>query len=48
MANDDRSRVQIVGRYFTLTDGFGPPVGELRNQGSPGDPLYAVWAHRSA
>ncbi|MEM9134634.1 MAG: methyltransferase domain-containing protein [Actinomycetota bacterium] len=46
LANDDRGRVQIVGRYFQLTDGFGPPVGELRNNGAGGDPLYGVWAER--
>ncbi|MEM9464806.1 MAG: methyltransferase domain-containing protein [Actinomycetota bacterium] len=46
LANNDRGRVQIVGRYFDLTDGFAAPVGELRNNGAIGDPLYAVWAHR--
>ena len=47
LANSDHGRVQIVGRYFDLTDGFGPPIGELRNHGAVGDPLYAVWATRS-
>lgn len=44
LANHDHARVQIVGRYFELTDGFGPAVGEHRNHGAVGDPLYAVWA----
>ncbi|MEM9203678.1 MAG: methyltransferase domain-containing protein [Actinomycetota bacterium] len=48
LANNDRGRVQIVGRYFDLTDGFDPPVGEHRNNGAIGDPLYAVWATRSS
>ncbi len=44
LANNDRGRVNIVGRYFDLTEGFEPPVGEHRNHGAVGDPLYAVWA----
>lgn len=44
---DDRGHAAIVATYFDLTDGFGPPVAELRNPTSPGDPLYAVWAHRT-
>ena len=47
LANSDRGRVQIVGRYFDLTADFEPPVGELRNPGAFGDPLYGVWASRS-
>jgi SAM-dependent methyltransferase len=46
LATNDHGRVNIVGRYFDLTDGFGQPVGELRNNGAIGDPLYAVWASR--
>ncbi|MEM9519883.1 MAG: methyltransferase domain-containing protein [Actinomycetota bacterium] len=48
LANNDRGRVQIVGRYFDLTDGFASPIGEHRNNGAIGDPLYAVWAYRSS
>ena len=44
LANGNHGRVQIVGRYFELTDGFEAPVAEHRNPGSVGDPLYAVWA----
>jgi SAM-dependent methyltransferase len=36
--------VAIVSRYFELTGGFGPPTAQHRTAGSPGDPLYAVWA----
>ena len=46
LANHERGRVEIVGRYFELTAGFGSPVGELRNHGAIGDPLYGVWARR--
>lgn len=48
LANPDLGRVQIVSRYFELTDGFEPPIAEHRNPGAGGDPLYAVWARRSA
>ena len=47
LASNDDGRVQIVRRYFDLPDGFEPPADEHRNRGAFGDPLYAVWAHRS-
>jgi len=37
-------RCQIVATYFKLAGGFGRVRVEHRNQGIPGDPLYAVWA----
>ncbi len=46
LANSDHARVQLVGRYFELTDGFDAPIGEHRNHGAFGDPLYGVWARR--
>jgi len=46
LATDDHGHVTIVRTYFDLTDGFDDPVAQLRNPGTAGDPLYAVWAHR--
>lgn len=45
LATDDAAHVQIVRRYFTASGGFDEPRSELRTPaGTPGDPLYAVWA----
>ena len=46
LANHDAARIQIVGRYFELTDGFAEPTLEHRNPAAHTDPLYAVWATR--
>ncbi|MDP9377922.1 MAG: class I SAM-dependent methyltransferase [Actinomycetota bacterium] len=47
-ATNDAGRVQIVRRYFELTNGFSEPVDELRTQRRRfGDPLYGVWAART-
>ncbi len=46
LANQDAARMQIVGRYFELTDGFAEPTLEHRNPAAHTDPLYAVWATR--
>ena len=41
--------MSIVRRYFELTEGFDAPVDELRTRRRRfGDPLYAVWAARTA
>ena len=48
LMTDDGGHAEIVGAYFEATDGFGPPAAQHRNHGAPGDPLYAVWAQRSA
>ncbi|MFK8022628.1 MAG: class I SAM-dependent methyltransferase [Ilumatobacter sp.] len=48
LATDDRGRCAIVATYFGLTDGFEEPIIEHRNPGAAGDPLYAVWATRTA
>ncbi len=47
---DDAGRVGIVRRYFELTEGFEPPVDELRTTRRRcfGDPLHAVWATRAS
>lgn len=47
LSTDDRGRCAIVARYFTATPGFGAPTVQLRNPGTRGDPLYAVWAARA-
>jgi SAM-dependent methyltransferase len=46
LANDDATRMRIVGAYFDLTEGFGEPTLQHRNPGARTDPLYAVWARR--
>lgn len=46
LAADDRGRCSIVATYFRATHGFDAPHVELRNPGSSGDPLYAVWARQ--
>ena len=50
LATDDRTHVDIVARYFQLSNG---PWGEVRAALAPGtgqgtDPLFAVWASREA
>ena len=45
LATDEAGRVEIVRRYFGLTNGFGPPTSDLRTPlTAAGDPLWAVWA----
>lgn len=44
LATDDRTHVEIVRRYFELTDRFDAPIAQLRTPDSPGDPLFVVWA----
>ena len=46
LATHDAGRMQIVGRYFELTEGFAEPTLEHRNPDAATDPLYAVWATR--
>jgi SAM-dependent methyltransferase len=47
LATDDRGHTEIVRHYFGLAGGFSAPTVQLRTPaGSPGDPLYAVWAAR--
>jgi SAM-dependent methyltransferase len=44
---NDTGRVEIVGRYFELSEEFDAPTAETRVPGRPGaDPLHAVWATR--
>jgi SAM-dependent methyltransferase len=45
-AGDDRDHLLLVRRYFLLSGGWSAP--EAAGHTPPGgDPLYAVWAHRT-
>lgn len=45
---DDRGHVAIVARYFQLSGPWGEVQAVLATPpGTPGDPLYAVWAPRA-
>jgi SAM-dependent methyltransferase len=47
LATDDDGHCAIVAAYFELTSDFDEPTIQHRNPGAPGDPLYAVFAHRA-
>lgn len=44
LATDDELHTRLVAEYFRRSDGWDEPRIDLRP--TPGDPLYAVWAHR--
>ena len=45
---DDEQRCEIVTRYFHLAGAWDEPRSQRRTPASdPGDPLFAVWAHRA-
>jgi SAM-dependent methyltransferase len=45
---DDRRHCEIVEQYFRLAGGWDEPRSQRRTPAShPGDPLFAVWAHRA-
>lgn len=44
---DDEFHVRLVAEYFRRSVGWDEPHAEQRPTPSPGDPLFAVWAHRS-
>jgi SAM-dependent methyltransferase len=49
LASTDEQHCEIVARYFVLSRGFDQPAIERRTPvGHRGDPLFAVWARRSA
>jgi SAM-dependent methyltransferase len=48
LANDDTGHVAIVREYFRRSGGWDAPEAALCTApGTPGDPLYAVWAARA-
>ena len=47
LSTDDEGHCAIVSAYFELTTGFTEPAVQLRNPGTSGDPLHAVWARRA-
>jgi SAM-dependent methyltransferase len=48
LATTDAQHCEIVATYFRLAGGWDEPVTARRTPpGHPGDPLFAVWAHRS-
>ena len=49
LATSDAQHCAIVAAYFREAGGWDEPVAQLRTpRDHPGDPLYAVWARRSA
>jgi SAM-dependent methyltransferase len=49
LASTDAQHCDIVARYFRLADGFDEPtIGRRTPPDHRGDPLFAVWARRSA
>lgn len=48
LGTDDRGRCTIVAVYFAAVPSFAEPTVQLRTPSTDGDPLYAVWARRSA
>ncbi len=45
LATDDQGHIDIVAEYFRRAGGWSEPQGMLATPpGTPGDPLYAVWA----
>jgi SAM-dependent methyltransferase len=49
LSSTDEQHCEIVATYFRSADGWGSPVIARRTPPShPGDPLFAVWAYRSA
>jgi ubiquinone/menaquinone biosynthesis C-methylase UbiE len=48
LASTDQQRCALIAEYFRLAGGWEEPVVQRRtSQGHHGDPLFAVWAHRS-
>jgi SAM-dependent methyltransferase len=49
LSTTDEQHCAIVAKYFRLAEGWGDPLVERRTLPShSGDPLFAVWAYRSA
>ena len=45
LATDDEFHVRLVAEYFRRSAGWDEP--RIDQRPTPGDPLFAVWAHRS-
>ena len=45
LATDDEFHVRLVAEYFRRSAGWEQP--RIDQRPTPGDPLFAVWAHRS-
>jgi SAM-dependent methyltransferase len=49
LSSGDREHLAIVAEYFKRSGAFAEPVAQLRTPlDQPGDPLYAVWAPKTA
>ena len=48
LATDDEGHVRIVDAYFAASGGFAGVQAQRRTGPGYGDPLYAVWATRTA
>jgi SAM-dependent methyltransferase len=49
LLTSDEQHCEIVTEYFRRAGGWAEPVAALRTPlDHPGDPLYAVWAHRAS
>jgi hypothetical protein len=49
IGTDDQTHVSIVTEYFRRAHGWDTPTAQQRTPTRHwGDPLYAVWAHRSS
>ena len=49
LSTTDEQHLDLVAAYFRAAGGWGEPVAVRRTPTShPGDPVFAVWAHRSA
>jgi SAM-dependent methyltransferase len=48
LATDDAGHQRIVASYFELAGGFEPAQVQRRTPPGRGDPLFGVWASRSA
>jgi hypothetical protein len=44
LATDDATHLRLVAEYFRRSAGWEEPRAGQRP--TPGDPLFAVWAHR--
>jgi SAM-dependent methyltransferase len=48
LGTDDQTHLTIVAEYFRRSVGWDAPIAQQRPTSRWGDPLYAVWAHRSS